>query len=73
MSQSQTIQLAPDLQICRILNGMWQVAGGHGQINSDSAISEMLEHHRSGFLHMGHGRYLLTGRGVSWYIQKSTR
>ncbi len=28
---------------------MWQVAGGHGQINSDSAISEMLEHHRSGF------------------------
>jgi len=49
MPQSQTIQLAPDLQICRILNGMWQVAGGHGQINSDSAISEMLEHHRSGF------------------------
>ena len=49
MSQSQTIQLAHDLQICRILNGMWQVAGGHGQINSDSAISEMLEHHRSGF------------------------
>ena len=28
---------------------MWQVAGGHGQINSDSAIPEMLEHHRSGF------------------------
>ncbi len=49
MSQSQTIQLAPGLQICRILNGMWQVAGGHGQINSDSAISEMLEYHRSGF------------------------
>jgi len=49
MSQLQTIQLAPDLQICRILNGMWQVAGGHGQINSDSAISEMLEYHMSGF------------------------
>ena len=45
----QTIQLAPDLKICRILNGMWQVAGGHGQINSDSAISEMLEYHNSGF------------------------
>ena len=49
MSQSQTIQLAHDLQICRILNGMWQVAGGHGQINSDTAISEMLEYHMSGF------------------------
>jgi aryl-alcohol dehydrogenase-like predicted oxidoreductase len=50
MYQSQkTYQLAPDLQICRILNGMWQVAGGHGQINSESAISEMLLYHNSGF------------------------
>ncbi len=49
MPQLQTIQLAPDLDICRILNGMWQVAGGHGQINTDSAISEMLEYHMSGF------------------------
>ena len=45
----QTIQLAPDLQICRILNGMWQVAGGHGQINRESAISEMLRYHQAGF------------------------
>ncbi len=49
MPQLETIQLAPDLKICRILNGMWQIAGGHGQINSDSAISEMLEYHNSGF------------------------
>src|SRR5437879_8955038 len=50
MSQSQkTFQLAPDLRICRILNGMWQVAGGHGQINSESAISEMFSYHDSGF------------------------
>jgi len=49
MPKLQTIPLAPDLQICRILNGMWQVAGGHGQINTDSAISEMLEYHMSGF------------------------
>ena len=26
-------QLAPDLTICRIVNGMWQVAGGHGDVN----------------------------------------
>jgi len=49
MPKLQTIQLAPDLQICRILNGMWQVAGGHGQIDTDSAISEMLEYHMCGF------------------------
>ena len=50
MSQSQkTYQLTPDLQICRILNGMWQVAGGHGQINPESAISAMFSYHDSAF------------------------
>ena len=33
--------LGKDLEICRVLNGMWQVAGGHGQIDSESAISDM--------------------------------
>jgi len=50
MPQSeQTIQLTPDLQICRVLNGMWQVAGGHGQIDRELAISEMLQYHQAGF------------------------
>ena len=50
MPQSeQTIQLTPDLRICRVLNGMWQVAGGHGQINRELAISEMLHYHQAGF------------------------
>jgi len=50
MPQSKkTIQLAPDLQICRILNGMWQVAGGHGQIDREAAISEMIQYHLHGF------------------------
>src|SRR5574342_1279837 len=49
MSQQKTYQLTPDLKICQIINGMWQVAGGHGQINPDSAISEMLSHHEFGF------------------------
>jgi len=41
--------LAKDLEICRILNGMWQVAGGHGQIDSESAVSDMEKYHESGF------------------------
>ena len=49
MSEIETIQLAPDFSICRILNGMWQVAGGHGEINHDSAISQMLEYNENGF------------------------
>lgn len=43
------IALADDLYICRISNGMWQVSGGHGQINRESAILEMLEYHKAGF------------------------
>jgi len=45
----KTHKLAPDLEICRILNGMWQVAGGHGNINRNVAISEMFSYHDSGF------------------------
>jgi aryl-alcohol dehydrogenase-like predicted oxidoreductase len=44
----RTWQLTPDLQICRILNGMWQVAGGHDDIHPEPAISEMLSYYDSG-------------------------
>ena len=42
-------ELAPNLTICRILNGMWQVAGGHGYINHELAIADMLRYHDAGF------------------------
>jgi aryl-alcohol dehydrogenase-like predicted oxidoreductase len=42
-------QLAPDMTICRIVNGMWQVAGGHGDINREMAIQDMLRYHEQGF------------------------
>ena len=41
-------QLAPGLTICRIINGMWQIAGGHGQINRELAIKDMLRYHGEG-------------------------
>ena len=43
------INLAEDLQICRILNGMWQVSGAHGYIEPEKAIKEMIDYHNSGF------------------------
>jgi len=49
LSEIETIRLAKDLSICRILNGMWQVAGGHGQIDHDSAINQMLEYNENEF------------------------
>jgi aryl-alcohol dehydrogenase-like predicted oxidoreductase len=42
-------ELAPGLTICRVLNGMWQVAGGHGYIDRNRAIKEMKRYHDSGF------------------------
>ena len=42
-------QLAPDLAICRIVNGMWQVAGGHGQIDRELAVEDMMRYHDAGF------------------------
>jgi aryl-alcohol dehydrogenase-like predicted oxidoreductase len=41
--------LAPDLTICRIVNGMWQVAGGHGHIDYEPALADMLRYHEAGF------------------------
>ena len=49
MTKKWYSQLAPDLTICRIVNGMWQVAGGHGYINHELAISDMMKYHDAGF------------------------
>jgi len=42
-------QLAPDLKISRVINGMWQVAGVHGYIDPTSAIESMMNYHHAGF------------------------
>ncbi len=46
---SSVYPFAPDLPICRILNGLWQVSGGHGRIDPAAAIPEMLHYHDAGF------------------------
>ena len=47
--QSSRIQLAPDLQICRALNGMWQVSGAHGHIDPEKAVESMFSYLDAGF------------------------
>jgi aryl-alcohol dehydrogenase-like predicted oxidoreductase len=42
-------QLTPDLPTCRLLNGLWQVSGAHGQINPDAALDDMLAYHDAGY------------------------
>lgn len=46
---SSRCQLTADLEICRILNGMWQVSGAHGVIDPARAVEAMLAYHEAGF------------------------
>lgn len=49
LPQESYLQFTPDLKICRILNGMWQVSGGHGRINTKTAIESMFQYVDAGF------------------------
>lgn len=46
---SSRLQFTSDLNICRILNGMWQVSGGHGRIDRSTAIETMFKYMDAGF------------------------
>lgn len=41
--------LTPELPICRVLTGMWQVSGAHGHIEPNAAIDAMLAYYDAGF------------------------
>src|SRR5262249_58448672 len=43
------LALTPDLRICRILNGLWQVSGAHGPIDRAAALAAMPAYHDAGF------------------------
>jgi aryl-alcohol dehydrogenase-like predicted oxidoreductase len=45
---SSRFQLADDLPMCRILNGMWQVSGTHGTIDPEAAVQSMFAYLDSG-------------------------
>jgi aryl-alcohol dehydrogenase-like predicted oxidoreductase len=48
-AQSSRFQFTPDLGICRVLNGMWQVSGAHGAIDPGRAVEAMFRYHEAGF------------------------
>lgn len=49
LPKSSRLQFTPDLNICRVLNGMWQVSGAHGRIEPKSAIASMFDYMDAGF------------------------
>jgi len=42
-------QFTPDMRICRIVNGMWQVSGAHGRIQPAAAVQNMFDYVDAGF------------------------
>ena len=46
---SGRFQFTADLNICRILTGMWQVSGAHGAIDPVHAVDAMFSYHDAGF------------------------
>ena len=44
LPESGRFDLTENLQICRILNGMWQVSGAHGRIDPTEAIASMFDY-----------------------------
>lgn len=49
LPESAYFQFTPNMRICRLLNGMWQVSGAHGDINPQAAIWNMFNYHDAGF------------------------
>ena len=49
LPESSRYQFTPDMRICRILNGMWQVSGAHGRIDPQRAVEQMFVYHDAGF------------------------
>ena len=48
MSTVPQVSLAPDYQIPRLIKGGWQLAGGHGVIDADAAINDMMAYADAG-------------------------
>lgn len=46
--KAKYVELLPGYQISRVIKGGWQLAGGHGQIDRDQAISDMFEFAEAG-------------------------
>ena len=49
LPESSRFQFTEDMEICRILNGMWQVSGGHGPVDRAAAVQDMFPYVEEGF------------------------
>ena len=50
MNISENNELSPGFFINTILNGLWQLSGGHGNIEPEKALKSMRDYHKAGLL-----------------------
>jgi aryl-alcohol dehydrogenase-like predicted oxidoreductase len=43
------LQFTDDIEIQRLLNGMWQVSGAHGPVEPKQAVADMVRYHDAGY------------------------
>jgi len=49
LPENSRLQFTEDLNICRVLNGMWQMSGSHGHINPKQAVESMFQYLDAGY------------------------
>lgn len=49
LPENSRLQFTEDLNICRVLNGMWQMSGSHGRINPKQAVESMFQYLDAGY------------------------
>ncbi len=49
LPENSRLQFTEDLNICRVLNGMWQMSGSHGNINPKQAVESMFQYLDAGY------------------------
>jgi aryl-alcohol dehydrogenase-like predicted oxidoreductase len=59
------------LEICRVLNGMWQTSGGWGAIDRDNAVDAMLYYADAGLTTFDMADHCLLSLSFSFSFLKS--
>jgi aryl-alcohol dehydrogenase-like predicted oxidoreductase len=49
LPENSRLQFTEDLNICRVLNGMWQMSGSHGHIDPKRAVESMFQYLDAGY------------------------
>ena len=44
----QSVELAPGYRVSRVIRGNWQLAGGHGPVDAEAAVADLVAYADAG-------------------------